>query len=73
MDKMNQMMIHNTANIRYGSVRTIVWTAATRKWKIRLRDATQAFGQTNRTSRYIALKPAPEFGLDQDIFIDLLK
>lgn len=73
LDWLNQMMIHHIANIRHGSVRTIASTDAIKKWLIWFRDSVQTYVQEDDMSRYITLKPAPEFNLPPDVLLRVLK
>lgn len=70
---MKQIMIHNAANIRHGTTRKVMSTVAVHKWKLWLKDSFQAFGQTGVMTRYVALEPAPEFDLDPDVLLEVLK
>lgn len=67
MDRHKKLMIHSSPNIRHGTTREVVSTSAIRKWRICLKDAVQTFSQTNIMTRYVALEPAPELGLDPDV------
>lgn len=66
-------MIHNSLNIKHGSIRTIASTATIRRWLIFLKDGVQAYIQSDELTRYIAQIPAPEFGLARRILLRVLK
>lgn len=70
---MKRLMIHNYANIRHGSVRTLTSTVENKNLKIWLDYAVEAYNQVEKMSRYIALKSAPEFNMEPDVLLQLLR
>lgn len=72
-DIMKIMMIHDSANIRHGSIRPVASTAAKKEWIVCTKDATQAYIQGEDLTIFIVLIPPPELELPPGIVLKVCK
>lgn len=70
---MKKLFIYNSINIKHVSLRITASKAAIMKWLIWLKDAIQAFIQSEEMKRSILLRPKPEFNLPPGTLLKLLK
>lgn len=54
-------------------MRTIISNAAIKRLKVWTKEADQAFTQVDGVTRYIVIKPSPEFGVAKDVYLRLLR
>lgn len=73
IDFMESMMIHDSTNLRHGSIRLISSTAANFGWIIWTKDVIQADIQREDMTRFIVLIPPPELEIPPEEVLKVCK